>query len=229
MFPQTVQPADIYPPMPELSRRKSSATTERRFNSLIRHLRYKSRRSANYLYQTNEILDELNDMPSSIFNQSEVPERLPMIIRNLITDLLNQWSSSSSSSSETRDEELLLFRNAVVFFTRLIHQTKDVTLLISYLADSALIKATATCLSHIDRLRHRDPTKNYFKQFTRLVRLFAAVYPRLSSSSKSIDGFFPLFQGVINCLMSSSYDRVFRHLKPSAKILNREQTFFLVE
>jgi hypothetical protein len=181
-----------------------------------RKLRYKPKRTINYVNKLTEVLDKLNSIPSIIL--SDIPShKFYTIIRDIIRDLLMDWYASQKLIKE----DMYLLRNCVLCFKRLVSIIDDVTKLTSWLIDPLFINSIAKCISDIDRLRN-------FKQLIRLFDVFNIYYEKLPLKLKNQHGLDRLFEATMDCLASSIYDRVFRKLKPNCKSMKREQTFFLI-
>ena len=203
----------------------SDETLQYRFRHLAGKLRYKSKRTKDYVNRMNEVIIELNGMPASVLSNT-ILHRFFIVLRSLIRDLLLERYSPFQAN---RKEETYLLGNCVRLCHRLVHCSKDVTLLTSYLLDSSLINALSGCLSDIDQLLAEDREKKNFKHITRLFHLYSVYYQRLPSTAKSTNEFHVLFEATMECLASSRYDRTFRKLKPSATSLTTEEKFFFIQ
>jgi len=189
-----------------------------------RKLRYKSKRSIDYVNKLNKILDQLNNIPSIIL--SDIPShKFYITIRNIIRDLLMDWYSSK----KLIDEEIYLLRNSILFFNRLVNIVNDITKLTTWLIDQLFIDSLAKCMSDIDRLLSNDKDERNFKQLTRLFDMFSTYYERLPLKLQNEHELDRLFEATMDCLVSSNYDRAFRKLKPQTKSMTRKQKFFLIK
>ncbi|CAF0925458.1 unnamed protein product [Adineta steineri] len=189
-----------------------------------RKLRYKSKRTKEYVHKLNDVIIKLNgitfdtlvNIPSHIFYYS---------IRNIIRDLLLDWHFSS----ELTEEETYLLRNSILFFDRLVNIINDVTKLTLWLIEPSLINSLADCMSDIDQLLYDNRQKQNFKQLIRLFDIFNNYYQRLPVKFQNEDGLYALFKGTMDCLVSSKYERAFKKLKPDAESMTNEQKFFLIK
>ena len=195
-----------------------------RLDRFARKRRYKAKRSMAYVDKMNESIDELNDVPSSTLAEL-VAHPFYTVVRDLLRDLLLEWHSSLALN---RDETYLL-RTIVRLLGRLVKSATDVSLLGSWLADTSLIKALATCLSDIDRLLEKGNDENKFKSLTRLFDAFILYYRRLPSIAPDDPELNRLVESTMDCLVSSTYDRTFRKLKPEAASTTVAQRFFLIQ
>jgi hypothetical protein len=182
-----------------------------------RNLRYKSKRTNNYVNKLNDTVDELNHIPSNILSEIG-SHKFYIILRNLIRDLLNDWYLLSN------DEDDLL-RNSILFFNRLVNIVNDITKLTSWLIEPLFINSFAQCLSNIDRFKD----KYYLKQLIRLFDMFSTYYERLPVKFTTEHVLDRLCEATMDCLVSSKYDRAFRKLKPNTQSMTREQKFFLIK
>jgi hypothetical protein len=59
--------------------------------------------------------------------------------------------------------------------------------------------------------------------------LFSTYYQRLPLQLHNENGLYRLFEGTMDCLISSNYDRAFRRLKANTESMTTEQKFFLIK
>lgn len=147
----------------------SEQTLQNRFRRFTSKLRYKSKRTKDYVNRMNEVIMELNSMPASVLSNT-ILHRFFIVLRSLIRDLLLDQHSPFQAN---RKEETYLLGNCVRLCHRLVHYSKDVTLLTSYLLDSSLINTLAGCLGNIDQLLADDQQKKNFKHIARLFHLYS--------------------------------------------------------
>jgi hypothetical protein len=189
-----------------------------------RKLRYKSKRSIDYVNKFDKFLDEINSIPSMML--SDIPShQFYITIRNLIRDILMDWYSSRKLIQEER----YLLRNCILFLNRLVNIVHDITKLTSWLIDPSFLDALANCLSNIDRLLFPPKDKKTFKQLIRLFEMFSIYYERLPLKLQNEHGLDRLFEATMDCLVSSNYDRAFRKLKPQTQSMTSEEKFFLIK
>ena len=202
--------------------------SERMFQLMLddfsRRFTYKSKRSVTYLRSINESLAQLEAIPPRLL-ANITKYRFYQTLRDLTIDLLNEWNSSY----RLNPEEGLLLRNCVLFLNCLVDGTKDVTASSSWLLHPSFINAVAHCLTNIDQILLKDPDKKNFKQLTRLLDLFTRYFHRLPAHLQNDQRFNPLFEAIMDCLTSSSYDRIFRRLDPRVKSMGTKEKFFLIQ
>ena len=215
-------------PSRSLVAESNSSTLQRKFKYMLddfsRKFPYNLKRSRAYVDAMNEVIGEINNVPSSTL-ATVTSHEFHNIIRNLVRDLLIDWDFAYHLNRE----ETFLLRNCVRYLNRLVHTVEDVTVLTSWLFDTLLINAIANCMSDIDQLLSNDKEKHNFKQLFRLVDLFTTYYQRLPSNLQNTDGLERLFDATMDCLVSSKYDRIFRKLKPNAKSMTTKEIFFLIK
>jgi len=189
-----------------------------------RKLRYKSKRSVDYVNKLNKIFDKLNNFSSMIL--SDIPShKFYIIIRDIIRDLLMEWYLSR----KLMEEEIYFLRNSIRFFNHLVNIVDDITKLTLWLIDTLFINSLANCISDIDRLFYKNKNRKNFKQLIRLFNVFSTYYGRLPLKLKNEHGLDRLFEATMDCLVSSNYDRTFRKLKPNTQCLKRKEKFFLIK
>jgi len=191
-------------------------------NYSSRKLRYKQKRSDRYVRRCNDLLDKLNNFPTT--SLSKIPTHpFYITLRNLIRDLFIDWFFAK----DLTDNEILFLKKSIYFFHSIVYAISDINQINSWLLDSLFINSIADCFSHIDRLLYQYRSKTIFKQLIHLFDIFQQYIDRIQLvPSPKFDRFI---ESIMDCLLSSSYDRTFRKLKSTCQKMNTEQTFFLIK
>jgi len=211
-----------------VNQQKINEENKRKLKSMldnyVHKFRHKSKRTKLDVVVMNDIIEQINKIPSSTL-ASITSHKFYITIQKLIRDLLFDWYSSL----KLNQDDTFLLRNCVLFLNRLVHSVEDVTVLTSWLLDSSLINTISDAINDINQLLIKDEEKHNFKQLIRLMDTFSTYYQQLPLEFKNYDQLNRLFQATMNCLISSNYDRIFRKLKPNAKSMTIEEKFFLIQ
>lgn len=183
-----------------------------------------SSETSNDLNNINEIINQLNNMPSIMLAKITSFESYNAI-RNLIRDLFIRWHSSQ----ELTQNETYLLQESIRFLNNLFNTVEDLTKFTSWLFKRSWIKAVANCMKDIDQLLIYDQEQQNLNQLSSLFDILITCYQQYPTKFRHEINFDRLFEASIDCLISLHYDRVFRKLKPKARSMTIEQTFFLIK
>ena len=210
----------IEPNLPKSDKRELENLLDRS----ARKLRYKPKRTKDYVNKMNEVIEELNNISSKTLADM-TSHKFYISIRNIIRDLLHDWYLSYKLT----EEETYLLRNCILLFDRFVNIVNDVTKLTAWLIDPSLINSLTECMSDIDQLILHNKQKRNFKQLIRLLNVFSTYYQRLPLKLQDENGLHRLFEATMDCLVSSNYERAFRKLKANTQSMTSEQKFFLIK
>ena len=193
-------------------------------NRAARKLGYQSHRTLHYVQKLCDVLDQLNHFPLSLLSIIS-SHQFYRILRDLVRDLFIAWHSSQTLFKEDID----LLKKSIFFFYRCIDAVDDVTKLRSWFIESSFVHAFAKCLSNVDRLLAKEKGKSIFKQVIHLFDVFSTFYRRSSRKPTEQNDLDPLFEGVMDCLLSANYDRIFRQFKANTQSMKSKEEFFLIK
>ena len=194
------------------------------FDDALRELNRKDFSRSDYFESFNEFIRTLTRTPPTILPQM-IWHKFFLFIRNSTSDFLRKLAKTFFLDPL----ELYSLRNSILLLDRVVNQCEDLTKLFKWITDNSLIDEFAHCLDSVQTMiNHNGSNKRIIKQMTRLLDLFANVQERVPFNYHQ-KHFAALFQPTINCVTSTTFETLFRNLKPNGKSLKSIEKFFLVK